>query len=293
MKLRILQIMKRIFCLPPMLTLLIAIPSYAIVIFVLVHDMQDSALSYLAYALSAYALIITITRMTRVIKWMRQKLLGIPLVKRFFSEAMFQTKTSLYQGVLINFFYAGIKLFSGIYYHSIWFITLAVYYVLLAVMRFSLLDHMRGRGRIGKDKIEELRRYRLCGILLLFMNGALVGIIILVTKLNSSFQYPGMLIYAMAFYTFYSTIVAAINVIKFRKYKSPIMSAAKVINLTAALVSMLSLETAMLTQFGSADDAVFRQVMTASTGAGVSMIVFGMAIYMIVCSTRQLRMERT
>ena len=293
MKLKILQIMKRIFCLPTILTLLIAIPSYAIVIFVFVNNMQDSALSYLAYALSAYALIITITEMTRVIKWMRQKLLGIPLVERFFSEATFRTKTSLYQGVLINFFYAGIKLFSGIYYHSIWFVTLAVYYVLLAVMRFSLLDHMRGRGRIGKDKIEELRRYRLCGILLLFMNGALVGIIILVTKLNSSFQYPGMLIYAMAFYTFYSTIVAAINVIKFRKYKSPIMSAAKVINLTAALVSMLSLETAMLTQFGSADDAVFRQVMTASTGAGVSMIVLGMAIYMIVCSTRQLRIERT
>lgn len=286
---KILQIMKKIFCLPPVLTLLIAIPSYAIVIFVLVNNIQDSALSYLAYILSAYALVITITGMTKIIKWMRQKLLDIPLVEKFFSEAMFRTKTSLYQGVLINFLYAGIKLFSGIYYHSIWFGTLAVYYVLLAAMRFSLLAHMRSKSRGGKDRIEELRRYRLCGILLLFMNEALVGIIILVTKLNSGFQYPGMLIYAMAFYTFYSTIVAAINVIKFRKYKSPVMSAAKVINLTAALVSMLSLETAMLTQFGSANDAVFRQIMTASTGAGVSMIVFGMAIYMIVSSTRQLK----
>ncbi len=47
-----------------------------------------------------------------------------------------------------------------------------------------------------------------------------------------------------------AVITSVINVVKFRKYGSPIMSAAKVINLTAALVSMLSLETAMLAQLG-------------------------------------------
>ena len=67
------------------------------------------------------------------------------------------------------------------------------------------------------------------------------------------------------------------------------MSAAKAINLTAALVSMLSLETAMLTQFGAAEDPMFRQIMTASTGAGISMIVLGMAVFMIVRSTKQMK----
>ena len=69
------------------------------------------------------------------------------------------------------------------------------------------------------------------------------------------------------------------------------MSAAKVINLTAALVSMLSLETAMLTRFGAADDPMFRKAMTASTGAGISILVLGMAIFMIVRSTRRLKQE--
>lgn len=32
---------------------------------------------------------------------------------------------------------------------------------------------------------------------------------------------------------------------------------------------MLSLETAMLTQFGEADTFMFRQIMTASTRAGI------------------------
>ncbi len=71
------------------------------------------------------------------------------------------------------------------------------------------------------------------------------------------------------------------------------MSAAKVINLTAALVSMLSLEKAMLTQFGAAEDPVFRQIMTASTGAGISILVLGMAGFMIVYSTKQLKALRS
>ena len=66
------------------------------------------------------------------------------------------------------------------------------------------------------------------------------------------------------------------------------MSAAKAINLTAALVSMLSLETAMLAQFGG-DDVMFRQIMTSATGAGVCVIVLGMAVYMIVKSTKALK----
>ena len=113
--------------------------------------------------------------------------------------------------------------------------------------------------------------------------------VILAVHNNSGFSYPGLLIYAMALYTFYAAITAVINVVKYRRYESPILSAAKVISLTAALVSVLSLETAMLAQFGGADDPAFRQIMTASTGTGVSLTVLGMAGVMIVRSTKQLK----
>lgn len=172
---------------------------------------------------------------------MVKKVLGISTVERYLKETMFRAEISLYPGLFINLFYACIKLVSGIRYRSVWFGTLAVYYILLAVSK------------------------------------------------NSGFTYPGMLIYLMAMYTFYAVITAIMNVIKFRKYGSPVMSAAKVINLTAALVSMLSLETAMLTQFGTGRDGVFRQLMTALTGAGVSVLVLGMAVYMIIKTTKQIK----
>lgn len=291
------RILKKLFCLQPIPTLLISVPSYVLVIYALVEENVNPAAAYISYFLSAYALIITITGITGIVRFVRQgidshplvrKALGIPMVSKYFKEDLFRAEAALYQGFFINLLYAGIKMFSGILYRSVWFITLAVYYILLAIMRASLLHYVR---KNGKNKVSEWRRYRLCGIILLFMNVALAGIVILVVRQNSGFEYPGMLIYVMAMYAFYATITAVRNVVKFRRYGSPVMSAAKVINLTAALVSMLSLETAMLTQFGAADDPMFRQIMTASTGAGISILVLGMAVFMIVYSTRQLKMN--
>lgn len=289
------KVFKKVFCLPPIPTLLISIPSYALVIYALAAEDVEPVITYAAYFLSAYALIITVTGITGVVRFVQRgihrhplvrKMLGIPLVSKYLKEATFRTETSLYQGFVINILYAGIKMASGILYSSVWFVTLAVYYILLALMRAALLHYVR---KDGKSIAAEWRRYRLCGIILLFMNVALAGIIILVVRANSGFEYPGKLIYAMALYAFYATITAVRNVVRFRKYGSPVMSAAKVISLTAALVSMLSLETAMLTQFGAANDPRFRQAMTASTGAGISILVLGMAVFMIVRATKQMK----
>ena len=289
--------LKRIFFLSPVPTLLISIPSYGLVIYVLSGEKGNPVIAYASYLLSAYALIITITGIAGVVRFLgngikqnplARKMLEIPFINRYLKEETFRAKTALYQGFAVNLFYAGVKLFSGISFQSWWFVTLAVYYILIALMRFSLLHYVQKNAR---NKSLEWRRYRLCGIILLFMNIALAGIVILVVHQNSGFEYPGMLIYLMAMYAFYAVITAVWNVIKFRKYKNPVLSAAKVINLTAAMVSTLSLETAMLTQFGAADDAAFGKNMTALTGAVVSAIVLGMAVYMIARATQQLKVE--
>lgn len=154
-------------------------------------------------------------------------------------------------------------------------------------MRAVLVRYIHRRP-VGKNIASEFQRYRACGIILLLMNQALAGIVVYMVTQNRGFSYPGLLIYGMALYTFYITISAIVNVIKYRKHGSPVMSATKVVNLTAALVSMLSLETAMLAQFGS-DEPEFRRIMVAAAGGAVCVIVLAMAIYMIVRSTKQLK----
>lgn len=288
---RIVDIFKKICKLPPVPAILISVPSFALVIYVLVNNMEGTVISYAAYFLSAYAMVITVTGTAEMIRVARRgiknhpfvkKALAIPLLEKYLKEVEFRTEASLYQGLLINLLYVILKLGSGIYYRSVWFCSLAFYYLLLAVMRFSLLHYVRSRK---DDRISEWKRYRFCGIVLLFMNQALAAIVVIVVKQNKGFEYAGFLIYAMAFYAFYAIILSVINVVKFRKFGNPVLSAAKCISLTAALVSMLSLETAMLAQFGG-DDVMFRQIMTSATGAGVCVLVLGMAVFMIAKSTR-------
>ncbi len=293
------QILRRIFFLPSLPTILIAVPSFALVTFVLVTG-NEGALAYVSYMMSAYALAITCTSVPRVKRCLKsvrtdiskhplmEKLSNTSLGSRFLGDVRFRTEISLYMGFFINLLYIVMKMASGIYYHSVWFISIAVYYILLAFMRFLLFR--RGKTRTaGNHLVAELKRYRMCGILLLLMNQALAGIVVFMVHQNKSYDYPGYLIYAMAAYSFYCVIVASVNVIKYRRHGSPVLSAAKVINLVSAMVSILSLETAMVTRFGDQDDFAFRQVMTAATGGGVCTLVLVIAVYMIVKSFLQLK----
>ena len=297
---RLKEILYKIFFLPPPLTVIAAVTGFGLVIAVAVLNIENPAVQYISYIASAYALTVTATALPRLRAFIRktkndfnthpftEKLRKTKLGGRFFDDVRFRTELSLYAGLLINFLYIGMKLFSGIYYRSLWFAALAVYYILLAVMRFILLH--KGRKQRGKiSEGSEIKRYRMCGITLLIMTQALAVIVIFMVHQNKGFDYPGLLIYAMAVYSFYSVTVAVINLVKFKKHGSPLMSAAKVINLVAAMVSILSLETAMLAQFGSNDDFLFKKTMTAATGGGVCIIVIGIAVFMIWKSSKQLK----
>lgn len=70
---------------------------------------------------------------------MTQKILSLPLSRRYVEDVKFRTEISLGIGFTINLLYIVMKMVSGIYYRSTWFVALAVYYTLLAVMRLLLL----------------------------------------------------------------------------------------------------------------------------------------------------------
>ncbi len=250
---------------------------------------EQSPIAYTSYVASAYSLVIVCIRIIPMIRSGKKWIYQNPYLGRYFQDIPFKLQLSLYLSLAVNLFYVGLNGLSGIYYHSVWFGTLAAYYIFLTVLRFLLVRYAHRQG-FGENLDAEWRRYRLCGMILILMNLALAGVAVLVLYKNESFEYAGFLIYAVALYTFYTMIMAVINVVKYRKYRSPVMSAAKTVNLAAALVSMLSLEVAMLTQFKAENDSpYFRELMIGSTGGAVCAIVVGMGIYMIVNSTRQLR----
>lgn len=257
----------------------------------LLNENTDSFFAYVSYFISAYS---TVTACIRIGRYLKYKFFALAKNNRYLyhyiTDIVFRAHISLYQSLAINLMYVGLNLGSGIYYHSFWSGTLAVYYFFLAIMRFLLLRHVN-KNVVGKDIVSEFRKYRFCGLILLLMNTALSGIVILVIHQNGGFQYAGSFIYIMAVYAFYSIIMAIVNVLKFRKKGSPILSASKAINLVVAIVSMYSLEIAMLSRFhnDTSDNPVSKHLMIEVTGIIICVLVFGISIFMIIRSTRALQ----
>ena len=88
-----------------------------------------------------------------------------------------------------------------------------------------------------------------------------------------------------AIYTFYAMGISIANLIKYLKLGSPVLSAAKVLNLVSAMMSVLGLQTAMIAQF-SANGDDFRQTMNAVVGGCVWISVILTAACMLHRSKR-------
>lgn len=290
------QIVRRLVFPKLWITALYAVAAAGLLVYTFVGGHNENWIAIPSYAFSSYAMALVCVRCWKIAKdgkkYISSAIDKVPLAQRYLEDAAFRIHVSLLGSLLFNTAYGILKLFSGFLYGSVWFGTLGIYYFLLAFMRFLLLHHASRKG-FGTVRIGELRRYRLCGMILMVLNLSLTGVVILVIRKNEGFEYAGYLIYIMAMYAFYNVVNAVRNVVKYRKYKSPVMSAARVICLASALVSMLSLETAMLAQFGSEDSEAFRQIMSARTGAGVCAMILAMAIYMLFHATNELKSIRT
>ncbi|MCC8099094.1 MAG: hypothetical protein LIO78_03380 [Clostridiales bacterium] len=213
-------------------------------------------------------------------------LLSHPAIHGYLSDSRLKAFASLVSSAAVNLLYAVWEILCGIYYHSYWFVTLGGYYLLLLMMRWMLLRDMRGGGSLEEKK---WKRYRACGVLLLLLNLILSGIVVLAVVGHQGSRYAGYLIYAMAAYTFSKIGVAIRNLHRYRALHDPILAASKAISFASALISMLSLEIAMLLQFGT-DEAFFR-TMTVSTGTGFCVILSATALYMILTAQRALRTQ--
>ncbi|MGN1048204.1 MAG: hypothetical protein ACI4QZ_06315 [Eubacteriales bacterium] len=259
-------------------------------VFLLINE--ENILSYAVYALSFYTLCAVVLRCIKVIpkkyRSAKKKVYSHPLGNRFMTDALLRTHVMLYGSLGINLLYAAANAVSGVLYRSAWFCVLALYYTILAFMRFLLVRYASRIG-IGKNYFRELCRSRFCSYLLLTVNVSLSFAVFMILHFNKGYEYRGTLIYAMAAYTFYITVLAAVNLIKYRKLGSPVMTMAKMINMAAALVSMLSLETAMLSEFGTEMSQADKRLMIILTGAGVSACIIAMALFNIVKNSIEIR----
>ena len=286
------EIGKKVIFLPIWLIILLTIICTVAIVGIFVKGLDMHPFAYVIYVLSFYTLTVICVGCWKILphyyKAVKSRLQENEYFDRYMTDAVFKSNVGLYRSLAISLIYVVVNAVSGYLYQTYWFGIFAVYYAIIAMMRFLLVKYIM-KHPIGEDHMGELKRARVCACILMTINLALSGAVLMMVYFDRGFRYQGILIYVIAMYTFYTTTTAIIDMVKYRKYKSPILSITKVIKLASALFSMLFLETAMFAQFGAETSPETKRIMIMLTGAGISIAVVTMAVYMIVQTSKEIK----
>ena len=216
-----------------------------------------------------------------------------PLGEKFFDDYTFRIILSTMPTFIINVAYTVYNGVLGVMHQSEWFITMAVYYSLLGIMRYHavhtgrIISRMEDQSLIKKKELSVIKTE---GILLLLLNLALSGVVLLTIVQDTAKRYSEIMVITIAAYTFYKIITSVINMIKVRKLQSPILITIRNISVADALVSVLTLQMTMLASFQGRSTLNINQ-MNAMTGMAACILISLLGISMIYYSYKRNKKE--
>ena len=172
---------------------------------------------------------------------------------------------------------------------SVWFLMLSIYYVALSLGRLGIFFYKKKSK--GKSKFSSIKLYRNSGIFLLIMNFAIGTAVLQIVFIEKGFKYPGLFIYAVATYAFTKISFAIRNISKTRGTENYTEMSLRSINLIDASVSILALQTALISEFSDGVGDV--TVMNGITGAAVTLFTLAFGIFMIAKSHKEIKKIKT
>ena len=258
--------------------------------------LENGAPSIIAYILfgvagvsltySVYLIIPLFPKMkSGIIAWMEKYEFTHLLLRNF----GFRTVIFAIGSFLMSLLFSGFNAYMGIKNRSIWYGALAAFYIALAFLRGGVLAYHK--SRIGKktqnDEYVKAKVYRNSGIITLILNIALSSAIAQMIFSDAHFTYMGWTIFAYAAYAFYKITMSIIALIKAHKQTDLTVRAIRNINLVDALVSILALQTALLTMFSEGEINI--SLFNTFTGIVVSLLSVGIGIYMIISANKKIK----
>lgn len=184
----------------------------------------------------------------------------------------------------LNFLFALYNIYSAIRYRSLWFASMALFYMSLTVGRFIMLRAFRFESLPLR---EQYKRYISMGYIILAMIISTSIMINMVVLNNYSVSYPGLTIYFAAAFSIYLIITSVFGYFRNHHFRSPLLSAMQLLSIPAALLGILSLQTAFLPHL--LDDLELIRTLHLFTGFIIFSLMIVISAYMIVHGTRELK----
>lgn len=264
------------------LSVLIPIVGFGLLIGLSYYGITDHPVTYVSYVLAFYALTVVIANCIPLV----QK--GLFLYGKVRETGIFHISRTMIANIAINVIYGAYHLISGLLYHSVWLLSNGVYYLILCLIRLMLVRYEKKQAALDDQKEKQIlgwRGFSCCGSLMFLLNIAMSGMVIQMIRDSRGSNYPEMMVYAVALYTFYRLTTAIIRVVRGSTDGNPIYGAARNIDLTAAMMALYALQITMLNVFGdgSGNDIVINSL----SGTAVCILAVLGALGMVLHGNRR------
>ena len=249
----------------------------------------QTVLHYVLYALAA----ISLTYFVYTIVYFAPKITesSINLLKKYkFTRSLLENygyRTLVFSIIsfTLNLAYVVFMAVLGIMTGSAWYLAITAYYLVLSFVKGFVFYSKKKY----KDEVHQAKTFKYSAGMLIFLTIAFSGIITLIYTSNMYFEYAGLMIYAVAAYTFLNLTVAIVNLFKARKQDDLYVQCMRNINLASALVSVVVLQVALFQAFSPENNTSFANGLT---GGVISVLILILAIYMIIKANKILKQEK-
>ncbi len=249
---------------------------------VLKYGQRDTVYAYVLYPASALGLVylisVTVVPLAQKI-W--DRLMEIPLFRRYVKDPDFGARMRLYLSTLAHASVAVFKLIAGIWFNSVWFIVVGIYYGFLVLLRLALVVWDRKTAGLDEDAADRARwiSYRRTGWMMFLLILGLSGITVVTVRFNQGDTYPGFLILAVAAYSFYRIGIAIGRIVSRNQSSDPVFRAARAIDFCFAVMAMFSLQTSMIATFHTGPGADLANMAGGTTAALVNVVISAVMIW--------------
>ena len=263
-------------------------------------EMPLAIVSYVLYAIAGVSLGYTAYLVVKFIPTFKTVIISF-MEKHDFTYLLlrnygFRTIIFSIGSFLMSVIFGAFNGVMGIIHGSIWYGALATYYICLAFLRGGILTYHK--SKVGKkerldasrDELTKIKIMRSSGIILLVLNVALSSAIAQMIFSDAHFIYLGWTIFAYAAYAFYKITMSVYNLFKAKRQSDLTVQAIRNVNLTDASVSILALQTALLTTFSTGEVNV--SLFNTLTGILVSAFSIGIGVYMIIYANKQAKIHK-
>lgn len=273
---------KKLFRIPPALAALVTAVSAGGLAWVFLTGLDTHPVAYGVYFLSSYALVIVLLGMPALVTGAISLVRRIPFADRLLGDRELRFRLKLYGNELLNFGYGTFKCVAALVYRNAWMGTEGFYNLVQSLIQ--LVQILKRRKRPGIR--QQWESYRLCGWLMFALHLSTTGMAFLILHDHVHKEYPGILIFATAAFTFYKLIRTFIRVARDRRHEAPIDSSVRLLDLSQAIFNLFCLQVALLHAFGG--DFALAGLMNTLTGSAVSFLMVAMGFYMLRRSKREL-----